>query len=88
MLQFCLETIDRAKAFMDTKTTKSLPNKKELMDTMYNIAGLTYLQMYRINPDLGYEATKRVQFLFGKLLHSLPAEDSVINVKYPYVDYK
>ncbi|XP_026470749.1 tetratricopeptide repeat protein 25-like [Ctenocephalides felis] len=87
-IKFCLETIDRAKVFMDSKTKKSLPNKKELMDTMYNIAGLTYLQMYRINPDMGYEANKRVQFLFGQMLHSLPTEDSIIDMKFPYVDYK
>lgn len=87
----CIDIADRIKKHLDKSPKRLLPNKKELLNILYNTIGLVYLDLKRLKPHLTLQENyKRLVYWLGfdSFYVDLKMEPLVQETAYPFANYK
>lgn len=85
-----LETSEKLKIYCDLKPKKVLPTREIYLEEMYELVGMAYYQMFRLNKrQYEWDKEKRILSWIGMPLSREPSTDSVIvQFKGVVTDYK
>ncbi|KAF5302368.1 hypothetical protein FQA39_LY10407 [Lamprigera yunnana] len=85
-----LETAEKLKLYCDTQPKKILPNRDEYLHAMYELVGIAYYQLFRINANQKEgDQIKRILNWMKLPLSRQPSTDSIITqFKNQFIDWR